>query len=178
MNRIKLYSLTLSLCCVFSLGKADSDPSRVEGKTLFQAQCAACHNVNFQTVGPPLAKIEQQKSFSWIFGFVKSSKTMVKKGDPEAIAIFSKFQIVMPDHPDITEEQVRSILEYIKSEAKGMPEKSDFTPFQKPLVIHPNYIPVTVHDIGFFIGYLGTILLLILAMILAVKVKEIERSTK
>lgn len=47
-----------------------ADPA--EGKKLFQARCASCHNVNKKLTGPALAGVEERHSEAWILNFVKA----------------------------------------------------------------------------------------------------------
>src|SRR5664279_3851064 len=97
---------------VFSLPPAE------EGKLLFNARCASCHNVNKVLVGPALAGVGDRHSEDWIIHFVHSSQSLIKGGDKTAMALYEKFnKIPMPDHPDITPEAIRGILSYIKSES-------------------------------------------------------------
>lgn len=95
-------------------------PPASEGKTIFTARCAGCHNVNKQIVGPALAGIDQRRSMDWIVQFVQSSQKLVKNGDKEAVALFDKFnKMPMPDHADLTADNVKSIVAYIKEEEKA-----------------------------------------------------------
>ena len=60
-------------------------PPVEEGKTIFAARCASCHNVNKVLTGPALAGVHERRSIDWIVSFVKSSQAMVKSGDKDAI---------------------------------------------------------------------------------------------
>ncbi len=93
-----------------------ADPE--EGKKLFQARCASCHNVHKKLTGPALAGVDGRHPEDWILRFVKSSQSMIKTGDAAALAIFNEYnQVVMPDHPDLNDDQVRDIIAFIKQEA-------------------------------------------------------------
>lgn len=150
-------------------------PPVEEGKTIFAARCASCHNVNKVLTGPALAGVHERHSIDWIVSFVKSSQTMVKSGDKDAVALFEKFnKIPMPDHPDLTAENIKNVVEYIKTEAKTGEEKA---PFAKPSKIRPAYTPLSLSgDAGFFIGFLGVVALLIIVLLFAVQLKQYERN--
>jgi len=91
-------------------------PPIAEGKAIFSTRCAGCHNVNKVVTGPALAGVDQRHSIDWIINFVHSSQTVIKGGDEKAVALFEKFnKIPMPDHPDLTAGNIKSIVEYIKS---------------------------------------------------------------
>lgn len=167
------------LLAVFSLAltiSALAAPPVEEGKTIFNARCASCHNVNKIVVGPALGGVEQRHEMDWIVKFVQSSQTVIKSGDATAAALFAKFNnIPMPDHKDLSAENVKSIVEYIKGESKGGSE-ADKAPFPKPTKLHPAYLPLSLHNYTFFISLLVAIALLILSLLALVRVKEYERN--
>ena len=149
-------------------------PPVEEGKSIFASRCAACHNVNKTVTGPALAGIEERRSMDWIVKFITSSQSLIKTGDKDAIAIFEKFnKIPMPDHADLNEGQIKSIVDYIKSETVST---SDAAPFSRPKKLRPKYTPLTLNNYAFFITYLGLVLLMITGMVFAVHVKGLQRS--
>jgi hypothetical protein len=79
----------------------------------------------------------------------------------------------MPDHADLTNENIHSIVEYIKSESKAGVEKA---PFAKPAKLRPAYKPISFHNYGFFVGYMAVVLILIAVLLFAVQLKEYERN--
>jgi mono/diheme cytochrome c family protein len=169
-----IVSLALVLILVGTVAKASEDPSLDEGKSIFTSRCAACHNINKILTGPALAGVEERRSIDWILNFVRSSQSMVKKGDKDAVALFEKFnKIPMPDHPDMTPERVKNILTYIKSETK--PITADKAPFAKPSKLRPNFVPLSIaKDSVFFISFLAVVIILIGSMLFAVHVRNLK----
>src|SRR6476660_9843167 len=107
--RLILFTLLLSATALAA-------PPAEEGRAIFTARCAGCHNVNKILTGPALAGVDQRHSIDWIINFVHSSQTVIKSGDKTAVALFEKFnRIQMPDHPDLTEKNIRDVVEFIKS---------------------------------------------------------------
>lgn len=155
-------------------GTAKANPIE-EGKSIFISRCAACHNINKVMTGPALAGVYDRRTEEWIIKFVKSSQTLVKGGDKDATALFEKFnRIPMPDHPDLTEENIKNIIEYIRTESK--PVEADQAPFAAPLKVKTNYQPLSLQkDYGFFIGYLVVVGLLISCLVFAVKMKSFRQ---
>lgn len=86
------------------------------GQQLFQSNCAACHTIGGgRLVGPDLAGVHDKRSQKWLENFVKSSQSMVKNGDADAIAVFNEYNnIVMPDIA-LPSAQINALLEHIKS---------------------------------------------------------------
>ena len=171
--KIKFILFTTLLLAAFS---AIASPPVEEGKTIFAARCASCHNVNKVLTGPALAGVHDRHSIDWIISFVKSSQAMVKSGDKEAVALFEKFnKIPMPDHADLTDENIKNLVEYIKTEEKTGEEKA---PFVKPSKLRPNYVPLSITgDASFFIGYLGVVALLVVVLLFAVQLKQYDRNS-
>ena len=148
-----------------------------EGKNIFMARCAACHNVNKTIVGPALGGIDQRRSFDWIVNFVHSSQSVVKSGDAYAIALFEKFnKVPMPDHPDLTQDNIKNIVAYIKSQS--MAGTGNKAPFAKPSVQRPYYLPLSIHNYAFFIGFLLVVLMLIVALLFAVQSNSFRRKMR
>jgi cytochrome c551/c552 len=147
-----------------------------EGKTIFMSRCAACHNVNKKLVGPALVGVDERHDLSWIVKFVQSSQTVIKGGDPKAIALFEKFnKVTMPDHPDLTSENIKNVVEYIKSESKTA-AAVDAAPFARPEKLRAKFLPLTIANYNFFAVYIALVLLLIAALIALVRVKEYQRN--
>ena len=152
------------------------NPPVEKGKQIFSMRCAACHNVNKTLTGPALAGIDERRSLSWIVSFVRSSQKLVKSGDKDAVAVFEQFnKIPMPDHSDLTKEDIKSIVDYIKSEAK--PIVVEKAPFAKPGKLMPKYLPLSIQrDYGFFISFLIVVALLIVVLLFAVHVRNFQTS--
>ena len=81
----------------------------------------------------------------------------------------------MPDHTDLTPDNIKSIVEYIKSEAETQTETA---PFKKPGKLRPNYTPLSITNYGFFISYLAVVAMLIIGLLFAVHIKGIERKMR
>ena len=172
---MKIKLLFFSFLFLSGIAAFAAAPPVEEGKTIFAARCASCHNVNKVLTGPALAGVHERRSIDWIVSFVRSSQSMVKSGDKEAVAVFEKFnKIPMPDHADLTAENIKNVVEYIKTEAKVGEEK---TPFAKPSKQRPSYLPLSITaDASYFIGFLGVVALLILVLLFAVQLKQYERN--
>src|ERR1017187_10500635 len=85
-----------------------------DGEQLFKTTCAACHTVGKgKLVGPDLKDVQSRHEKSWTLKWVKSSQTLVKAGDTQAVKLFSdNNRIPMPDQA-LTDDQINSILGFI-----------------------------------------------------------------
>lgn len=171
MTYKKRWLITFSLLLTLA---ASATPPSEEGKNLFNARCASCHNVHKVLVGPALAGVQERRNIEWIVKFVQSSQTLIKSGDKDAAAVFAKFNNVpMPDHPDLTADNIKNILSYIKEESAKSAEVSA-APFRKPSKLRPAYKPLGLSNWGFFISLGAGITVLVLALLALVKVKEVQ----
>ncbi len=172
---MKLKTLFFTTALLFSI-VALATPPVEEGKAIFSSRCAACHNINKVLTGPALAGIHERRSMDWIIAFIQSSQSLVKAGDKDAVAIYEQFnKMPMPDHPDLNNDHIKSIVEYIKVEGSSATEKA---PFAKPSKLTKPYTPLSINNYGFFLGYLALVGVLIAVLLLAVRLKQYERSVK
>lgn len=90
------------------------------GEQKFTTVCTACHTIgNGRLVGPDLSGVTDRRSEEWMLKFIKSSQTMVKSGDADAVAIFTEFNnIMMPDN-NFTDDEIKAVIAYIKSKSGG-----------------------------------------------------------
>lgn len=149
-------------------------PPVEEGKSIFQSRCAACHNISKTLTGPALAGVDQRHSIDWIVNFVHSSQSMVKAGDKEALALFNQFnKIPMPDHTDLSDAQIKNVVEYIKAEAAAAKNQAME---KKPEVTTESYLPIEFRNYGYLLSFFAVFALLIGITIFAVKVNVYKKA--
>ena len=83
------------------------------GKNLFNANCAACHQLNRKAVGPALRGVTEKYDRDWLYSWIKNGTQMIKDGDPQAVAIWEEYnRAVMTNYPQFSNEQIDNILAY------------------------------------------------------------------
>jgi mono/diheme cytochrome c family protein len=83
------------------------------GKSLFNANCAACHQLNRKAVGPALRGVTEKYDKEWLYNWIKNGTQMIKDGDPQAVAIWEEYnRAVMTNYPQFSNEQIDNILAY------------------------------------------------------------------
>ncbi len=89
------------------------------GEKLFKADCAACHALDKQLIGPPLGgvverlKTEQNLDTDWLHKWIKNNKELRASGDKYANEVFEKFnQVEMLAFPNLSDQEIDDILEY------------------------------------------------------------------
>ena len=83
------------------------------GKSLFNANCAACHQLNRKAVGPALSGVTEKYDKEWLYSWIRNGTQMIKDGDPQAVAIWEEYnRAVMTNYPQFSNEQIDNILAY------------------------------------------------------------------
>jgi len=87
-----------------------------EAEAIFGKRCSGCHTYGKGIrVGPDLKGVTDRHPRSWLLLFIQSSQSVIRGGDPTAVALFRQFkQQRMPDH-DLSLKQIESLLDYLAS---------------------------------------------------------------
>ncbi len=106
--------LSLAALAGPSLGISESFPQATgEGRTLFQAQCAACHSAGTdRLIGPGLQGVTERREREWLVAYITSPDRMIAEGDPVAVGLLEEYQVPMPNL-GLTAAQAEAILDYL-----------------------------------------------------------------
>jgi mono/diheme cytochrome c family protein len=101
---------------------ASAQPNIEEGKTLFKAKCAQCHNKNMRDklTGPALggteerwAEYDREDLYKWI----RNSQALIQEGHPRAVQLYNEWnKVAMNSNTDLTDENIESLLAYISDQ--------------------------------------------------------------
>ncbi len=159
--------VALSLLVLPSVARADA----AEGEKLFKANCTACHAVNKKVIGPALKGIRQRRDEAWIKAFVKNSTAVIKSGDEYAVKLYAEYNnTLMTAFPQLKDEQIISILDYIDAEANKT-VKAD-TPINNPPPVDPGLLTGLAVLVGILLVVALVLLLVIALLVNAVRAKE------
>lgn len=119
---LKRIGLVLLLALI-AISASFAAPTKEAGKELFVANCATCHNKNMKDklTGPALAGVQakwgdDKALYSWI----RNSQALIASGNPNAVAIWNEYKpVIMNAFPNLTDEQIASILLYVDYQAAG-----------------------------------------------------------
>lgn len=114
-----LFLLTLSLNSFAQ--EIPTDAAAISaGEALFNGNCKSCHRIKQKLVGPALAGVETRApSIEWIFDWVRNPAKVIASGDEYANKIYNEYnKSNMTAFNNYTNEQILSILAYVKSEAE------------------------------------------------------------
>ena len=110
MLLIKRILLVALLLPIFSISQ---EADIQAGKSLFNANCAACHKLNKKAVGPALSGVTEKYDKEWLYSWIRNGTQMIKDGDPQAVAIWEEYnRAVMTNYPQFSDEQIDNILAY------------------------------------------------------------------
>ncbi len=166
-------SWAIGLCILFISGSAAAQENITSGKNTFTTHCAFCHHLGSVLVGPDLTNVDKRHSIEWVSKFVKSSQTLVKSGDKDALVIFDQFKVVMPDQPDLSDKDIKNVVAYISTESStALVEKP---PLVTPFVSKANNLPLNTSNYFIISFYLMLVVLLIASMYFAISVQILKR---
>jgi mono/diheme cytochrome c family protein len=119
--RTILSGLLFSLVISTSVYAQDGDPAK--GKQLFNANCAACHQLDKKMTGPALRFVEQRLADDegldrdWIFAWIRNSAGVIASGDSYGNKIYNEYsKAPMTAMPQLTDVDINDILAYTNQE--------------------------------------------------------------
>ncbi len=123
-SNILHFGFVILLTFTTSLLAQEGDSAK--GKSLFNANCAACHTLDKKMTGPALRNVEQRLADDegldreWLYAWVKNSAGMIKSGDAYANKIYNEYSgAAMTAFPQLSNEDIDNILAYTAEEKKA-----------------------------------------------------------
>jgi mono/diheme cytochrome c family protein len=128
INLFNKTNLTLIACAFTILYFSEPSYAQYQGETIFNKTCIACHTIGSgRLVGPDLKDITDRRSEEWLISFVKSSQSMIKSGDPDAVAIFNEYNNLVMLDQNLTDDEVKDVLRYIEQQSSGSGQTTALT---------------------------------------------------
>jgi cytochrome c len=85
-----------------------------EGKGIFTSKCVLCHELDQKKIGPPLRSIAKDRAPEYILNMIVNP-TKMQKEDPDVKVLIKKYNNVLMTELGISNDQARSVLEYLRS---------------------------------------------------------------
>ena len=112
-KNVKSYFTLFFLLLFFSFSSHSQDVDIAKGKSLFNANCAACHKLNKNLVGPKLSGVTDKYEKEWLYTWIKNSSAMIKSGDQRAVAVYEEWnKVAMNAFPQLSNDDIDNILAY------------------------------------------------------------------
>lgn len=124
---VVVFTLAISVFLNISSLSAQPDTSAaaIDGKALFKAKCASCHNASeVKSTGPGLMGVLGRiPGGDWKYDWVHNPQKVLATGDAYAVGKFEEYnKVAMTAFPDLSNAQIDAILEYAdKGEPKPKP---------------------------------------------------------
>ncbi|WP_085518746.1 c-type cytochrome [Marivirga sericea] len=111
-----------------AFAQADELPTSEEaianGEKLFKNNCAVCHQVQQKMVGPALKNVYERRELPWLLNFISNSQKVIQSGDEYAVNLYNEYgKAVMPNFDYFADEEIKSILGYIKYQTENPPQE-------------------------------------------------------
>lgn len=92
----------------------DANAQTATGEANFQRLCIACHTIGGgKRVGPDLQGVTTRRSEEWLLRWIASSQSMVRSGDPTAVALLREYNNVSMPDVALSPAEIRDVLAYI-----------------------------------------------------------------
>ena len=170
MKIFKLSSILFFLVCAVKFVSADV----AEGEKLFKANCTSCHAINEKVVGPALKDVHKRRKEDWLIKWINNSPAMVASGDATAVQLFNdNNKIPMLPFVSLKENEIKSILEYIKQESEA-PAKTAVTASVGANAATPNSAiqPKSFYSNSTLYMLIGMALFLLIIVFVLVRIKK------
>ncbi|WP_439557084.1 PQQ-dependent sugar dehydrogenase [Dyadobacter sp.] len=102
-----------------SAGSQQTTVSQTSGQALFTTNCASCHALETEEIGPRLGGVTSLLPADQLIAFIKNPNAFIEKGDKRTIALAARYKMVMPPFDFLKEEEIKSILTYLDQESKS-----------------------------------------------------------
>jgi len=111
--------LTFSYSISAQEGEAAQEGDPVKGKSLYNANCAACHKLDKKMTGPALRNVEARLAEEegldreWLNAWIRNSAGLIKSGDDYANKIYEEYnKVAMTAFPQLSDQDISDILAY------------------------------------------------------------------
>lgn len=88
------------------------------GKAVFSSNCASCHSMEDEGIGPKLGGITSLLSEKKFKDFVQNPSKVIESGDRRSLSLSIKYKMVMPPFDFLSDEEITSIFSYIRQETR------------------------------------------------------------
>jgi cytochrome c oxidase cbb3-type subunit III len=170
INTLRKSSLALVAGLLLMAGAPAVAQDAVQGKKLFDGNCAACHSMDADIVGPALKDVHERRGDEWLHKFIKNSQELIQSGDKDAVAIYEQYKkMPMPAFDgSLSDADIDHVIAYIKEASAAAPVAE----VQAVTTEVQAEAPVAIQDIAFadlppvLLLTMGLVALVILLVIL------------
>ncbi len=106
---------------VSSISKIENNESIQLGMRLFKNNCASCHSKNMKAdlTGPALKGVlDRWENKEGLYAWIRNSQAFLATGDKYANALFLEWGNEMTAFPNLKDEEIEAILNYIEIQSR------------------------------------------------------------
>ena len=137
----KILHIGFILLFTFSTSLTAQEGDPVNGKSLYNANCAACHKLDKKMTGPALRNVESRLAEEegldreWLNAWIRNSASLIKSGDTYANKIYNEYNgTAMTAFPQLSDQDISDILAYTAAPPPTPVESSNGLP---PVPVEP-----------------------------------------
>jgi len=110
-KKIVFQSIALVAIVLFS----NFSSSAQDGKAIFQANCASCHNPIKDATGPALQGVDKRvPSKEWLYNWIHNSAKVISSGDKYANDLYNKWnKTAMTAFPQLSNAEIDAVIKYV-----------------------------------------------------------------
>lgn len=93
-----------------------SDSTRIAaGSAIFKQDCAACHSMDRDAIGPRLGGITSEVSDEWLAGFIANPEATINSGDERARKAYERYKTMMPSFAHYSTTKLEEVVAFLKA---------------------------------------------------------------
>lgn len=112
--------LLLALCAAAAGPLRADEAAASQGGTLFTQQCASCHALAQDGIGPPLGGITTVLTEDRMVQWVRDPSKVLETGDARAAALLRRYKAPMPAFASLDRDQILGIRAYIAAQSAAL----------------------------------------------------------
>ncbi|HZW63139.1 MAG TPA: c-type cytochrome [Flavobacteriaceae bacterium] len=127
----KLLQLSALFLFALSLSSYAQEGDPEKGKSLYNTNCAACHQLDKKMTGPALRNVESRLADTegldrqWLYDWIRNSSALIKAGDAYANKIYNEYNgAAMTAFPQLSDKDIDDILAYTAQEPAAPPQEA------------------------------------------------------
>lgn len=114
-SRFTLGKMTISTLMLLFVSLISFESNAASGQEIFDSKCKVCHSITSKKLlGPGLGGVNDRRTEEWLISWIKDSKALIASGDADAKAIYEEYAMDMQAFPDLSDDDIKGILAYIK----------------------------------------------------------------
>jgi hypothetical protein len=118
MRRYLLYTLCIIGMYTHGFATTTQQADPLPGEQLFIKNCASCHSLENDGIGPRLGGVTGTRPQKELVAFISDPGKMIASGDERSINLFKRYKQQMPPFAQLGADNIKAIVTYIDAQTK------------------------------------------------------------